>query len=394
MIKDRRVALLALALWSLSVASLVAACVMATVNANAIGSSETLNALVLGLPALALASVGLLIATKRRDNAIGWIYLGCGLYLSSALVVGGYATWATVVRPGGFGGTAAEWFGNWVWAPFLCVMLTFPFLLFPDGHLLSRRWRPVAWGAGAVAVFWTVVVAFSSSDYSDAVGRPKPNPYTPEGLEPLVVSLESVALGFLVALVLSVLSLVVRFRRGESRERAQIKWLILAGLVASLFMVQGLATRWSTSDTVLLAIVLSLLPLSVGVAILRYHLYDVDRVISRSTSYALVTGLVVVVYLAVVAAASAVLPVSNTLPVAVATLVAAAVFRPALRWTQTVVDRRFDRTRYDAENMVHAFSERLAREVDAGVVTDELLEVLDKTVQPSSVGLWVVGGRS
>ena len=392
--RPRWVTLLAVTLWSLSVASFVAACVMAAVNASAIGSSETLNALVLGLPALALSSVGLLIASRRRDNAIGWIYLGCGLYLSSALAVGGYATWATVVSPGGSGGTAAEWYGNWVWAPFLSVMLTFPFLLFPDGRLLSRRWRPVAWGAGVVAVFWTVVVAFSSSDYSDAVGRPKPNPYTPEALEGLVQTLEVVALGFLVTLGLSVLSLVVRFRRGGPRERAQIKWLILAGLVASLFMVQGLATRWSTSDTVLLAIVLSLLPLSVGVAILRYHLYDVDRIISRSTSYALVTGLVVVVYLAVVAAASAVMPVSDTLPVAFATLVAAAVFRPALRWTQTRVDRRFDRTRYDSENMVHAFSERLAREVDASVVTDELIEVLDKTVQPSSVGLWVIGGRS
>ncbi len=129
-------------------------------------------------------------------------------------------------------------------------------------------------------------------------------------------------------------------------------------------------------------------------AILRYHLYDIDRIISRSTSYALVTALVVVVYLGVVAAASAVMPVSDTLPVALATLVAAAVFRPALRWTQIRVDRRFDRSRYDAENTVHAFSERLAREVDAEVVTDELLEVLDKTVQPSSVGLWVLGGRS
>ena len=142
------------------------------------------------------------------------------------------------------------------------------------------------------------------------------------------------------------------------------------------------------------ALVLSFFVVSCGVAILRYRLYDIDRIISRSTSYALVTALVVVVYLGVVAAASAVIPVSDTLPVALATLAAAAVFRPALRWTRTRVDRRFDRTRYDSENMVDAFSERLAREVDARVVTDELIEVLGKTVQPSSVGLWVVGGRS
>ncbi len=273
-------------------------------------------------------------------------------------------------------------------------MLTFPFLLFPDGHLLSRRWRPVAWGSGVVAVAWTLVVAFSNSEYTDSVGKSKSNPYSPQALEGFIETLEFLALGFLVALALSVWSLVVRFRRGDPREQSQIKWLILAGVVMALFMVQGLSTKWSGSDTVLLAVVLSMLPLAVGVAILRYHLYDIDRIISRSTSYALVTALVVVVYLGVVAAASAVMPVSDTLPVALATLVAAAVFRPALRWTQIRVDRRFDRSHYDAENMVDVFSERLAREVDADVVTDELLEVLDKTVQPSSVGLWVVGGRS
>ncbi|MCZ3389972.1 MAG: hypothetical protein LH645_12860, partial [Actinomycetia bacterium] len=358
------------------------------------GWSATLSSLPLGLPAVAIGSVGLLIATRRPDNAIGWIYLGCGLWLSLSIAADGYTGWATVVSPGGFGGTTTEWLSNWVWAPFLCVMLTFPFLLFPDGHLLSSRWRPVAWGSGAVTVMWSLVVAFSSADYSDAAGRSKANPYTPPGLEGFVQSLEFVALGFLITLALSVWSLAVRFRRGGRREQSQIKWLILAGLVMAVFMVQALATNWSRSDTILLAVVLSLLPLSVGVAILRYHLYDIDRIISRSTSYALVTALVVVVYLGVVAAASAVIPVSDALPVALATLVAAAVFRPALRWTQTVVDRRFDRTRYDAETTVQVFSQRLAREVDADIVTDELLEVLDETVQPSSVGLWVAGGQS
>lgn len=386
---NRWVTRLALALWSLSIVLLLGGGILAMVDSRIMGWSATLSSLPLGLPALAIGSVGLLIATRRPDNAIGWIYLGCGLWLMLGIAADSYLGWATVVRPGGFGGTAAEWFGNWTWAPFLCVMLTFPFLLFPDGRLMNSRWRPVAWGSGAVTAIWSLVIAFSSTDYSDALGRAKANPYTPEGLEGFIEALQFVALGFLVALALSVWSLVVRFRRGDRREQAQIKWLILAGLVTSLFMVQALATSWSVSDTVLLAMVLSLLPLSVGVAILRYHLYDIDRIISRSTSYGLVTALVVVVYLGVVAAASAVMPVSDTLPVALATLVAAAVFRPALRWTQRVVDRRFDRTRYDAETTVHSFSQRLAREVDTGVVTDELLEVLDKTVQPSSVGLWV-----
>ncbi len=392
--RARWVTVLARVLWMLTVVLLLVGASMTVINARTMGWSETLSSLPLGLPALAIGSVGLLISTKRRDNPIGWIFLGCGLWLALGVAVNGYVAWATVVRPGGFGGIAAEWFGNWTWAPFLCVMLTFPFLLFPDGHLLSRRWRPVAWGSGVVAVTWSLVVAFSNAEYTDAAGLSKPNPYAPDWLAGFIQSLEFLALGFIAAMALSVWSLAVRFRRGNVREQSQIKWLVLAGVVMALFMVQALSTNWSASDTVLLAVVLSLLPLSVGVAILRYHLYDIDRIISRSTSYALVTALVVVVYLVVVAAASAVMPVSDTLPVALATLVAAAVFRPALRWTQTRVDRRFDRTRYDAENTVHAFSERLAREVDTDVVTEEVLGILDKTLQPSRVGLWVAGGRA
>jgi amino acid transporter len=176
-----------------------------------------------------------------------------------------------------------------------------------------------------------------------------------------------------------------------------MRWFGFAvALIALLVVVEATIGRALTPAVLALAeaLVLSFFVVSCGVAILRYRLYDIDRIITRSTSYTLVTAFVVVVYLGVVAAASTVIPVSETLPVALATLVAAALFRPALRWVRTRVDRRFDRARFDSEKMVHAFSERLAREVDASVVTDELLEVLNKTVQPSSVGLWVIGGRS
>ena len=286
----RRATYLARGLWSLLVALLLVGCAVVMVSYRTIGSSSALSVVALALPALALGTVGLLIATRRPDNAIGWIYLGCGLWIAVAIANTGYTGWATVVRPGTFGGTASEWLGNWPWAPLLAVFLTFPFLLFPDGHLLNQRWRPVAWGAGVVTVVWTLSVAFSSTQYTDATGQPKQNPYTPEALRDFVDALEFVALGFLLALGLSVWSLVLRFRRGGYRERSQIKWLILAGLVAVLFMVQSLLTEWTSSDTVLLAVVLSLLPLACGVAILRYHLYDIDRIIGRTTAYAMVTA--------------------------------------------------------------------------------------------------------
>jgi hypothetical protein len=391
----RRATNLARGLWLLLVALLLVGCVLVMVSFRTIGSSYTLSVIALGLPALALGTVGLLIATRRTDNAIGWIYLSCGLWLSLAIANTGYTGWATVVRPGGFGGTASEWFGNWPWAPLLAVFLTFPFLLFPDGHLLNARWRPVAWGAGVVTVIWTLSVAFSSTNYTDASGQPKQNPYTPEALRGFVDALDFVALGFLLALGLSVWSLVLRFRRGGYRERSQIKWLILAGLVSALFMVQSLLTEWTSSDTVLLAVVLSLLPLACGMAILRYHLYDIDRIIGRTTAYAMVTAVLLVVYAVVVTSLTSLVPESGSTgqadswAVAVATLVAAGLFRPVLRWARRVVDRRFNREQFDAERAVEAFARRLRDEVESGHVQADLLMVLGSTVQPASAGLWL-----
>ena len=391
---------LARVLWSLLVALLLVGCVVVKVNLGAVGSGYTLSTLALALPALAMGTVGMLIANRRPDNAIGWIYLGCGLWIALGIANTGYTGWATLVRPGSFGGTASEWFGNWTWAPLLAVFLTFPFLLFPDGHLLNSRWRPVAWGAGVVTVVWTLGVAFSSTQYTDAAGRPKQNPYTPEALRDFVDALQFVALGFLLALGLSVWSLVLRFRRGGYRERSQIKWLILAGLVSVLFMVQSLVTEWTSSDTVLLSAVLSLLPLACGVAILRYHLYDIDRIIGRTTAYAMVTTVLLVVYAVVVTSLTSLAPESGSTgqadswTVAVATLAAAALFRPVLGWAQRLVNRRFNREQYDAELSVERFARRLRDEVDSDEIRGDLLTVLDRTVQPAVAGLWLRESRS
>jgi hypothetical protein len=386
---------LARALWSLLVALLLTGWALFVVNVEVLGSGYTASVLALGLPALAMGTVGLLVAARRPDNAIGWIYLGCGLWIALAVANTGYTGWATVVSPGGFGATASEWFGNWPWAPLLSVFFTFPFLLFPDGRLLNARWRPVAWGAGAVTVIWSLIVAFSSTQYTDVAGQPKQNPYTPEALRDFVDALEFAALGFLLALGLSVWSLVLRFRRGGYRERSQIKWLMLAGFVVAVFMVQSLMTEWTSSDTVLLAAVLSLLPLACGVAILRYHLYDIDRIIGRTTAYVLVTAVLLAVYVVVVTSLTSLVPDSGSTGqadswvVAVATLAAAGLFRPVLRWARRLVDRRFNRERFDAEREVEAFAVKLRIEVEVDEVRADLLAVLGSTVQPATAGLWL-----
>jgi hypothetical protein len=386
--------LLAVALGALIGLLLIISLAFMVINSGVMGwylSAFATGNLPLMVPCLAVGSVGLLMATRRPGNAIGWLYVAGGLWLSFAVALGGYAAWATVVRPGAFGGTAAEWVVNWVWAPFLSVMLTFPFLLFPDGRLVSRRWQPVAWGSGVFAVAWTVVVWFSNANYQDTYGRPKRNPLTPEGSIGVIEIVEPlVQLGVLMAISLSVLSLVVRFRRGSVRERAQIKWLGLSGFVAGVFLAQGLATVWTTSDTFLIAVAISLIPLSVGVAILRYHLYDIDRIVSRTVSYGVVTVVVLATYALVVTSVSRLLPASNTLAVAGATLAAAAVALPALRWVRERVDRRFDRAGFDAQQQVEAFAGRMAASVDADDVAADLQAVVQRTLAPSSAGVWVV----
>ena len=388
---------LAIALGALTGLLLITSMAFLAINAGVIGwttAAFATGGVPLMLPCVAFASVGFLVATRRPANAIGWLFAAFGLSLSFALALGGYAVWATVVRPGTFGGGAAEWVGNWVWVQ-LSLMLTFPFLLFPDGRLLSRRWRPVAWGSAFFAIAWMVVAWFSSANYEDAAyGRSKPNPLTSEASDAVVGVVEPfVEFGVLVAIGLSVLSLVVRFRGGSARVRAQIKWLGLSGFVAGVVLVQGLATDWTTGDTLLIALALSLIPVSVGVAILRYHLYDIDRIVSRTVSYVAVTVVVLATYALVVTSVSRLLPESGALAVAGATLAAAAVALPVLRGVRDRVDRRFDRAGFDAQQQVEAFAGRMAASVDAGDVAADLQAVVQRTLAPSALGMWHGGSR-
>lgn len=384
---------LAPALAALTGLLLIVFLVLLVINAEVIGWSNAAafatGGLSLVLPCVAFGSVGLIVATRRPRNAIGWLFVANGLALSFSLALGGYAAWATVVRPGTFGGTAAEWANNWTWVQLL-VMLTFPLLLFPDGHLPSRRWRPVAWGTAFLTVAWMVVAGLSNANYLDsAYGRRKRNPLSSETSDVVIEIVEPlVELGVLVAVGLSVFSLLVRFRRGGVQVRAQIKWLGLSGFVAGVFFCIGTGEKWTASDIFLLAVVLSLLPLSVGVAILRHQLYDIDRIVSRTVSYAAVTVVVLGVYALVVTSVSRLLPDSGGLPVAGATLAAAAVFLPVLRWVRDRVDRRFDRARFDAQQQVEAFAGRMGSAVDVDDVAADLQAVVHRTLAPSALGVW------
>ena len=159
--------------------------------------------------AVAIATVGYLVASRRSSNAIGWMYLGCGLWLGAAMLIIVYGEYATVTTQGGFGGTPAVWFANWWWVPVISVMWTYPFLLFPDGHLLTHRWRPIAWACGVISLVWSVGTAFSGTEYSDLSGRLVANPYSPDALTGFFNALNAVGALFLAVLVCSVASLVL-----------------------------------------------------------------------------------------------------------------------------------------------------------------------------------------
>ncbi len=384
---------LAPALAALTGLLLIVFLVLLAINSEVIGWSNAAFAnggLPLVLPSVAFGSVGLIVATRRPRNPIGWLFVASGLGISVSLAMGEYATWATVVRPGTFGGTAAEWADNWLWVQ-LGVMLTFTFLLFPDGHLPSRRWRPVAWGSAFFTAAWMFVAWFSSANYMDAAyGYLKPNPLSSKASDAVIEIVEPVVVfGVLVAIGLCVGSLFVRFRGGSAEVRAQIKWLGFSGVVAVVALAQSLGSEWTPSDTVVVALALSLIPVSVGVAVLRYRLYDIDRIVSRTVSYAAVTVVVLGVYALVVTSVSRLLPDSGALPVAGATLAAAAVFLPVLRWVRERVDSRFDRAGFDAQQQVEAFAGRMAASVNTDDVAADLQAVVRQTLAPGSAGVWV-----
>jgi hypothetical protein len=276
------------------------------------------------------------------------------------------------------------------------LVLAYVLLLFPDGHLPSRRWRPALWLAHVAVVALLIGAMFSPQA---AVG---PVPANPVGIAAIGdTPLNQAVLGFVLlnaAIAVGAWSLVVRFRHARGTQRAQLTWLAwAAGVVAVAFVFQLLtwfAGQHTSLDITAVGLVVLVLcfasvPVACGVAILRYRLYDIDRLVSRTVAYLLLTGIVVGVYAVVVATASAVLPgTPSNLTVSVATLVAAAAFEPARRRVQHLVDRRFNRERYDGYRIVERFADRLRQTIDPARAERELVDAVAHSLGPAAVSLW------
>jgi hypothetical protein len=268
-------------------------------------------------------------------------------------------------------------------------------MIFPHGRLLSPRWRPVAWLAAAVTIAATVLLAIVPWDLLDP-GVPAQNPVGVESLGYLGIAppIPIIVIGIPTTL-LSVASLVLRFRRSRGEERQQLKWFVYAGvlIVGALFVplfVPGVAA------SLLQLLVMPLLPVAVGVAITRYRLYEIDLLINRTLVYGALTALLVVVYVGSVVSLQGALRVltgqESQVAVVASTLAVAAIFNPLRRRIQAFVDRRFYRRKYDAAKTLAAFSAKLRDETDLDALSDDLVGVVRETMQPAHVSLWLRPG--
>jgi hypothetical protein len=340
--------------------------------------------------------VGAVIVARRPANAVGWIFSAIGLLAGTGWPAMEYAAYGYLTRPGSLPGASwAAWYQQLWWTPMLALIAIATPLLFPTGRLPSARWRPVAVVAALVAVALELLFAFRPTiklqDQNYWVDNPIGLAWVPD---PDTSAVGGALVGLLTAcLVAAVISLVLRFHRSRGVERQQLKWVTYAGV---LLILGGPLANYllpsSVSDATF-GPAIALVPVAAGIAILRYRLYDIDRLINRTLVYGLLTAILGLVYAAAVLVLGQLFGgVAGNPPswaVAGATLSVWALFRPARARIQAVVDRRFDRRKYDAAKTVEAFSVRLRDEVDLDALTAELLVVVDQTIQPTRASLWL-----
>jgi len=337
---------------------------------------------------VAFATVGALLAWKRPGNPIGWLLSATGL----AYAVGAFGL-LLAYFPRTL--TVTSWL-SWIWflGLGLCVFVV---LLFPAGNLPSRRWRPVAWAAGTGLAGWVLGNAFAPTIITASPSTPNPVGLTGPAGNIFKIMAAGGALLIAATGLAAVLSLAFRYRRARTAERAQLKWLVYAAaLIVVAALAGALAERivgpGNTANNLQNAVLsgaVALVPVAIGIAVLRYRLYDIDRVISRTLAYAIVTGLLAGIYAGLVLLATQVLRFSAPVAVAAATLAAAALFSPMRRRVQRTVDRRFNRARYDAETTVAEFAARLKDAVDLDAVQAALASAVQHTLEPAHVSVWI-----
>jgi hypothetical protein len=354
--------------------------------------------------------VGAVVASRQPRNPVGWFFVVSATCLAVNEATGRYAVYGLVIEPGSLPlARLMAWPSTWMWEPALVLIILFLPLYFPDGRLLSPRWRPVLWLALLFSVGFGVVFGAlypgEVDELSPGVGGDVPGVVNPLGIEALrpldrVTQIDIIlAVLFLTIVLCSVASLVVRFWRSSGEERQQMKWLTYAATanfaMGLLVMSLPAASAWYRAVDSLSNLVLAGLPVAVGIAILRYRLYDIDRIINRTLVYGSLTLMLALIYFGGVATTQAIfqaLTGQQKLPqlvVVASTLVIAALFNPLRRRIQSLIDKRFYRSKYDARKTLEAFSAKLRDETDLDALSDDLFGAVRETMQPAHVSVWL-----
>jgi len=350
--------------------------------------------------AVLFSTIGAIIVSRRPENTVGWIFCVVGLLGGVRHFISQYVIFALLAEPGSLpGGEALAWITFWLWVPHLGLMIFVP-LLFPDGRLPGRRWRWIARCTAVVTIVGTVAAAFSSVPLFAGLG-PIQNPLRIADLSPwLALILSGTLVTWGILLLTATTSVFVRLHYAKGIERQQLKWFAYAAAIA----VSGAVLRYVLSVTadvswagwvglVVVVVGLLFLPITIGTAILRYRLYDIDLVINRTLVYGALTASLGGIYLGGVISSQyafrALTGENSQRAVVASTLFIAVLFNPLRRRIQEFIDRRFYRERYDAAKTLEAFSAKLRDETDLSALSDDTVAVVRETMQPAHVSLWL-----
>ncbi|MDQ2911996.1 MAG: hypothetical protein M3T56_01940 [Chloroflexota bacterium] len=335
------------------------------------------------------AVVGGLLAARRPRNPIGWLMLATALATGTNVLADEFSVYGLLTVPGSMPvASFAGWLALWL-HPSLATSVLMVFL-FPTGRLPSRRWQPVLWVSLTVIIGTALIDAFGapgSGQHPEIV-----NPYLISALRPVSEALGGASWISFSLLGLGVASLVARYRRASRTERQQLKWIVMAAVLLFVSIVFASILGGLAPAPIRVAIALALLPVAIGIAILRHRLLDIDLLIKRTVVYgATTTAIAAVFFFGIVALQTMLRPVTggSELAIAASTLVSFALFQPVRRWLHELVDRRFDRSRYDAARTLEAFADQLRDEVDLDTLRDDLLGAVRQTMAPAHASFWL-----
>ncbi len=393
---NRTAARLAWSIWAVCVPLTVLGGLLSLLTGSGQIGAGSGMVILLGVLLLTFPTVGALVASRRPENPIGWIFCAAGLVFSVGIFAESYAKYALHASSAPlFGVQFAAWLSSWT-GPGLLLAAAFLFLLFPDGRLPSRRWRLVAWMAAIGSSLSALGVAFEPGplEANRSIANPVGIGGTLGGVVEVLGVVGAVVLN--VGVLLSGISLILRLRRARGVQRQQLKWFVYSavmmgsGFAASILFSSGLANSIAWTLGILGFMVL---PVATGIALLRYRLYDIDALINRTLVYGALTASLALVYFGSIVGLQYVFRAlgggESSLAVVASTLLIAALFSPLRRRVQGFIDRRFYRKKYDAVRTLETFSARLRDETDLDRLGGDLVAVVRETVQPEHASLWL-----